>query len=426
MHGTGPVDKEVQTQEEASAPAADVDATVKGNVDDNNNIYNVDCRSRFALPCKPKCVYTSSSQEKKQKQLRKASHQLDNNDDAPRDDDGNERRQPANPVTPANPKSQCHPASTTAALVFRPRNLAFESAPEAPSPSTRPRGNCLRSVKCKNYAASNANIPQDAIIKLHSRTDPSYVDTEQIQPAGTVCEQIIDKTRGDDFTKTVTWHDGRKNINNGTQRAALVAQASTGLAPQPCVHCINNGGSFDRCKISHGKKHCSLADKNTPSKASKTIDIAFSRLEAEFNNNEATLHYLQEDLMSSRLINWDEVKENPQGVKHDCEKVLEYLDIEANIMVNLVALGDRLISVLKRRRFLRHALEKNLFATKPLTEDEESDDEFERGIQEMEHQQERKKYHKAQEYEIEDSLLKHKEHAITKPIDDQEDDECLM
>ncbi|KAI5307773.1 hypothetical protein KEM55_007460 [Ascosphaera atra] len=426
MHGAGPVDEESQSQKEASAPAADVNATAKGNIDDDD-VYGDDRRSHFAPPRKTKRVYTSSSQEKKQKQLRKTSCQLDDNDDAPRDDDGDE------------PRQQRHPASTTAALAFRPRNLAFESIPETPSPLTRTRGNGLRSAKRKNYAASNANIPQDVIIKLRSRTDPSYIDTERIQPAGTVCEQIIDQTWGDDFTGTVTWHDGPKNVNNGTQRAAIVVQASADLAPQPCVHCVNNGGTFDHCKVNavwpvngtcascaywgHRKKHCSLTDRNTPRKASKTTDSAISRLEAELNDSEATLRRLQEDLMSSCLINWDEEKKNPQGVKRDREKVLEYLDIEANIMANLVDSGDRLISVLKRRRFLRRALEKNPFVTKPLTEDEESDADFELGIQEMERQQERRKSRKAQEHEIEDSPLKHKKRTITKPIDDEEDDE---
>ncbi|KAI5305376.1 hypothetical protein KEM55_009020, partial [Ascosphaera atra] len=98
----------------------------------------------------------------------------------------------------------CHPASTTAALAFHTRNLAFESILETPSPLMGTRGNGLRSVKRKNYAASNANIPQDVIIKLCSRADPTYIDTERIQPAGTVCEQVIDQTWGDDFTRTVT------------------------------------------------------------------------------------------------------------------------------------------------------------------------------------------------------------------------------
>ncbi|KAI5305375.1 hypothetical protein KEM55_009019 [Ascosphaera atra] len=116
-------------------------------------------------------------------------------------------------------------------------------------------------------------------------------------------------------------------------------------------------------------------------------------------------------------------QEKLQGVKRDCEKVLEYLDIEANIMANLVDTGDRLIGVLKRRRFLRRVLEKNSFATKPLTEDEKSDAEFERGIQEMEREQEHKKSRKAQEREIENSPLKRKKCTTTKPIDDKEDDE---
>ncbi|KAI5286658.1 hypothetical protein KEM55_000233, partial [Ascosphaera atra] len=115
MHGAGPVDEESQSQKEASAPAADVNATAKGSIDDDD-VYGDDRRSHFAPPRKTKRVYTSSSQEKKQKQLRKTSRQPDDNDGAPRDDDGDEPRQPANPVTPANPKTQRHPASTTAAL----------------------------------------------------------------------------------------------------------------------------------------------------------------------------------------------------------------------------------------------------------------------------------------------------------------------
>ncbi|KAI5301001.1 hypothetical protein KEM55_003326 [Ascosphaera atra] len=374
-------------------------------------------------------------------------HRLNNEDEdeqvhppAPTDEDDDNHQEDVCPVMPANPPSQRR--SVTAPSTIRPRTITAKRVPEMPTPSTRTRGNGLLSIKCKNYASSCNEVPQDVIIKLRSATDPDYIETERIEPANTVCETIIAETWGGDATKTVTWFDEHKKVNNGTQRAALVAQAGGEIAPQPCTHCINNGGAFDTCKVNavwpangacascgywgHAKKHCNLVhDKNpSPRKSAKlAVDSAINNLEHDLSDQEATLLGLQEDLMKSKLINWNEVKNNPAGVKRDCEKVLEYLDIHAKVLADLAETSDRLNTIIRRRRVLRRALSANPFANKPLTEDELSEEEFERGMRELDQKHSRQKTRNENERDNDESPLKHKKRTIVRGIDDDESDD---
>ncbi|KAI5295715.1 hypothetical protein KEM55_006097, partial [Ascosphaera atra] len=127
---------------------------------------------------------------------------------------------------------------------------------------------------------------------------PSYARNMRIKPANTVCEYIISETWGNDVVRAITWYDGEKNVHTGTQRAAIVAQASGTPAAEPCTHCVNNGGAFDECRVNpawplngacascsywgHGTKHCNLADPSkTPRKSDKSIDKVINKLQQE-------------------------------------------------------------------------------------------------------------------------------------------------
>ncbi|KAI5310328.1 hypothetical protein KEM55_008465 [Ascosphaera atra] len=63
-------------------------------------------------------------------------------------------------------------------------------------------------------------------------------------------------------------------------------------------------------------------------------------------------------------------KADPEGLRADCERLLEYFDIQEVIPKENQQSGDRLISIIRRRRLLRQSLTENAFADYPCSEEE--------------------------------------------------------
>ncbi|KAI5308021.1 hypothetical protein KEM55_006789, partial [Ascosphaera atra] len=270
-------------------------------------------------------------------------------------------------------------------------------SPNTPARTPRSRGNGLRSFTRKNYGAANVDIPSLILLKMRSAGDPNYLRIERIAPNNTACEAIIDNKWEGNYTRGVTWYDDEKTIGNSTQRAALVAQAAADPAPEPCTHCVNNGGVFDSCRVNsfwpsngacascaywgHSKKHCSLADnsKTTRSQCDK-VDKALDTFEKQQEEAKDTLARLREELWELDYINWPAAKKDPEGLRNQCMQVLDFFAVHADIVEKMDERRGKMVEMLRAARLEGDALAANPFAEKPRTEDEEEDEEFERQI----------------------------------------------
>ncbi|KAI5309990.1 hypothetical protein KEM55_001981, partial [Ascosphaera atra] len=270
-------------------------------------------------------------------------------------------------------------------------------SPITPGRTLHTRGNGLRSVTRKNYGAANTDIPSLILLKMRSAGDPNYLHIECIAPNNTICEAIIDKTWQGNYNRGITWYDDEKTIGNDIQRAALVAQAAADPAPEPCTHCVNNGGIFDSCRVrsfwpsngacasctywGHSKKHCSLADPNKTTRSrGEKVDKALITFEKEQEEAKDTLARLRELLWGLDYINWPAAKKDPEGLRNQCMRVLDVFAVHADIVEKMDERQGKMVEMLRTARLEGDALAANPFAEKPRTEEGEEDEEFERQI----------------------------------------------
>ncbi|KAI5301182.1 hypothetical protein KEM55_001763 [Ascosphaera atra] len=160
----------------------------------------------------------------------------------------------------------------------------------------------------------------------------------------------------------------------------------------------------------------------TPRKGDKQADKEIAKFEQERKEATNTLATLREELGKSKYIKWDQAKKDPAGVKAECEKVLEYFTIHANILKEVEERGQRLTEILKQTRLMRNTLTTNAFADKPLTEDEEAEEQFDEMV--LEHvrnsERRRKQSRQARGNESEATPLRHKCNTTIDILSDSE------
>ncbi|KAI5299625.1 hypothetical protein KEM55_001941 [Ascosphaera atra] len=207
---------------------------------------------------------------------------------------------------------------------------------------------------------------------MHDPTNPFRPKRVHFDPTNTACEPIVDQNWNGETVKNVTWGTAAKTISNGTQRAALAAQASREKPPMPCTYCQANVASIG------------LADVNrTPRKGDKPLDKALARFEAEIADLDNKLAEMRHNLRHMKYVRWQAGdKEDPKRLSEEGEMVVEYFETYGSLYDDINNCDDRLRDNLLRIASIKKAMAELPFAvedeeTEAEGNDDEDDDENE-------------------------------------------------